>query len=68
MTNPVKLPSGNVVDNTTIQQHLLNELTDPFNRAPLQPKDLEPLPDLQAKIQTWLHDARLKRKADQMHN
>ena len=28
MKSPVKLPSGNVVDDSTIRQHLLNELSD----------------------------------------
>jgi ubiquitin conjugation factor E4 B len=35
MTDPVKLPSGNIVDRSMIMQHLLNDANDPFNRAPL---------------------------------
>ena len=66
MTDPVALPSGQVVDNSTIQQHLLNELTDPFSRTPMEPKDVTPLPDLKAKIEAWLADARAKRKRSAM--
>ena len=63
MLDPVKLPSGQVVDDATIQQHLLNELTDPFSRTPMSPDDVQPLPDLKAKILAWREDARNKRKA-----
>ena len=53
MKSPVKLPSGNVVDDSTIRQHLLNELSDPFSRQPLEPADLEPLPDLKKRIRAF---------------
>ena len=35
MVDPVKLPSGNVLDRSTIKRHLLNLRSDPFNRQPL---------------------------------
>merc|ERR1712146_399271 len=36
MADPVLLPtSGNVMDRSTITQHLLNDNTDPFNRKDL---------------------------------
>jgi len=54
MEDPVELPSGHVVDSTTIQQHLLNEESNPFNRAPMAPSDPKPRPDLKAKITAWL--------------
>jgi ubiquitin conjugation factor E4 B len=63
MKSPVKLPSGNVVDDSTIRQHLLNELSDPFSRQPLEPADLEPLPDLKKRIEEWLAVKRAERRA-----
>ena len=42
MTDPVKLPSGIVMDRSVIMRHLLNDLTDPFNRQPLTEDDLLP--------------------------
>lgn len=36
MEDPVLLPSsGTIVDRLTIKKHLMNDPTDPFNRAPL---------------------------------
>jgi ubiquitin conjugation factor E4 B len=40
--DPVKLPSGNIVDRSIITRHLLNSQTDPFNRQPLTEEDLKP--------------------------
>jgi len=42
MTDPVKLPSGNILDRSTIETHLLSDHTDPFNRQPLTAEMLEP--------------------------
>ncbi len=54
MSDPVKLPSSGVtVDRATIMQHLLNDCTDPFNRAPLTKDDLVPDIHLKAKIDAW---------------
>lgn len=48
MTDPVMLPSGNIMDRSIILRHLLNSPTDPFNRQPLTESMLEsgnpPLP------------------------
>ncbi|MBN3326197.1 UBE4B factor, partial [Atractosteus spatula] len=41
MTDPVRLPSGNIMDRTIILRHLLNSPTDPFNRQPLTENMLE---------------------------
>lgn len=41
MTDPVMLPSGNVMDRSIILRHLLNSSTDPFNRQPLTESMLE---------------------------
>ncbi|XP_048520078.1 ubiquitin conjugation factor E4 B isoform X3 [Dendroctonus ponderosae] len=35
MTDPVLLPSGQIMDRAVIMRHLLNSNTDPFNRQPL---------------------------------
>lgn len=35
MTDPVLLPSGQIMDRPVIMRHLLNSSTDPFNRQPL---------------------------------
>jgi ubiquitin conjugation factor E4 B len=53
MTDPVKLPSGVVVDRAVISRHLLNDQTDPFNRQPLTLDMLKPDADLKAKIDAW---------------
>ncbi|KAI6649295.1 Ubiquitin conjugation factor E4 B-like [Oopsacas minuta] len=54
MSDPVRLPdSGIVMDRSVIVRHLLNSLDDPFNRQPLTPDQLIPLPDLKARIESW---------------
>lgn len=51
MKDPVLLPtSGTVMERLTIKKHLLNDKTDPFNRAPLSEDDLVPQPELKEKI------------------
>ena len=55
--------AGNVVDNTTIQQHLLNETSDPFSRQPLSPEEVAPLPELKQRIAAWLAEKRAERRA-----
>jgi len=42
MTDPVILPSGNIMDRPIILRHLLNSQTDPFNRIPLTEDQLIP--------------------------
>ena len=55
MEDPVMLPSSKaIVDRGTIVAHLLNNETDPFNRAPLTLDQLVPLPELKEKIQNYL--------------
>ena len=59
MTDPVLLkPSGSIVDRKTITQHLLNNSTDPFNRAPLTMDDVVPATELKEKIEKWLQAKR----------
>ncbi|KAL1021148.1 hypothetical protein UPYG_G00009400 [Umbra pygmaea] len=54
MTDPVILPSGNIMDRAIILRHLLNSPTDPFNRQPLNESMLESLPELKERIQAWM--------------
>lgn len=42
MTDPVRLPSGTIMDRSIILRHLLNSSTDPFNRQMLTENMLEP--------------------------
>lgn len=42
MSDPVLLPSGKIMDRSTITRHLLNSSTDPFNRQPLTEDMLSP--------------------------
>ena len=53
MKDPVKLPSGNIVDKTTILQHLKNDTTDPFTRQELKEEDLVYDDKLKKKIEEW---------------
>ncbi|XP_017951322.1 ubiquitin conjugation factor E4 B isoform X3 [Xenopus tropicalis] len=61
MTEPVRLPSGTIMDRSIILRHLLNSSTDPFNRQTLTENMLEPVPELKEKIQAWMRD---KQNAD----
>lgn len=42
MEEPVKLPSGIIMDKDVIIRHLLNSATDPFSRQPLSEDMLAP--------------------------
>lgn len=53
MADPVCLPSGQVIDRSTITQHLLNDPTDPFSRQPLTVDQLVPASDLKQRIDAW---------------
>ncbi|XP_046895815.1 ubiquitin conjugation factor E4 B isoform X2 [Hypomesus transpacificus] len=56
MTDPVILPSGNIMDRSIILRHLLNSPTDPFNRQPLTEGMLESVPELKERIQAWMRE------------
>ncbi|KAL7669330.1 hypothetical protein ACOME3_009992 [Neoechinorhynchus agilis] len=57
MLDPVCLPTSHVsIDRSTIVRHLLSDQTDPFNRQPLQMKDVTPDTQLKFKIQQWLKE------------
>eukprot|EP01122_Echinamoeba_exundans_P013130 TRINITY_DN5679_c0_g1_i1.p1 TRINITY_DN5679_c0_g1~~TRINITY_DN5679_c0_g1_i1.p1 ORF type:complete len:1180 (+),score=276.71 TRINITY_DN5679_c0_g1_i1:327-3866(+) len=55
MRDPVKLPSsGQIVDRSTIERHLLSDPSDPFNRQPLTKDQLIPLPELKNRISDFI--------------
>ncbi|CAJ1085414.1 ubiquitin conjugation factor E4 B isoform X2 [Xyrichtys novacula] len=56
MTDPVILPSGNIMDRSIILRHLLNSPTDPFNRQPLTESMLESVPELKERIHAWMRE------------
>lgn len=53
MSDPVRLPSGIIIDRPVIIRHLLNSTFDPFNRQPLTVDMIEPMPELKRRIQEW---------------
>lgn len=52
MTDPVRLPSGTIMDRSIILRHLLNSPTDPFNRQTLTESMLEPGGGAQLELQS----------------
>lgn len=63
MTDPVELPQSKLtVDKTTIQRHLLNSATDPFNRSPLTIDMLIPKPELKTEIQLFIERKKKEHK------
>ena len=65
MKDPVLLPSGHVVDRSTISQHLLNDPTDPFTREPLSMDKIQPATELKERMQKWVEE---KRAAEHSRN
>ena len=54
MTDPVLLPTSHqILDRSTIEQHLLSDPKDPFNRKPLSKNDLIPQVELKQKIEEY---------------
>ncbi|XP_057335851.1 ubiquitin conjugation factor E4 B [Microplitis mediator] len=62
MENPVKLPSGMIMDKAVITRHLLNSSTDPFSRQPLSEDMLMPDIDLKERIAAWKQKKRRSSK------
>ncbi|CAL2031351.1 unnamed protein product [Caenorhabditis brenneri] len=62
MEDPVKLPSGHVMDRAVIERHLLSTPNNPFNRAPLTQAELVPDVELKAKIEEWKIQKRNSKK------
>ncbi len=42
MKDPVRLPSGHVMDRKNMRRHILTSPTNPFTRLPLKESDLVP--------------------------
>ena len=62
MKDPVLLPtSGNIIDRSTITQHLLNDPNYPFNRKELSIDMVEPATELKDKMTKWLAQKRAER-------
>jgi ubiquitin conjugation factor E4 B len=53
MTDPVRLPCGNIMDRSAILRHLLNDPTNPFTRQPLTPEQLIPDNELRVQIEEF---------------
>ena len=53
MRDPVVLPSGQIVDRSTIVQHLLSDPKDPFTRQPMTIDDASPAEELKGRIDAW---------------
>ncbi|KAI1340018.1 ubiquitin conjugation factor E4 [Xylariaceae sp. FL0016] len=53
MTDPVILPSQNIVDRSTIVQQLLSNPLDPFTRSPMKIEDVVPHDELRGRIEAW---------------
>jgi len=64
MEEPVLLPSGVAMDRSVIVRHLLNKRMDPFNRQPLDVKDLKEFPEMKVRIERWKSEMRQKRAAE----
>ncbi|EFO86372.1 CRE-UFD-2 protein [Caenorhabditis remanei] len=62
MVDPVKLPSGHVMDRAVIERHLLSTPNNPFNRAPLVHSELVPDDELKSRIQAWIVQKRNSKK------
>ncbi|KAL0579137.1 Ubiquitin conjugation factor E4 [Marasmius crinis-equi] len=63
MRDPVLLPSSKaIVDRATIKSHLLSDIKDPFNRAPLSIEDVIPDTALKEKIEAFIAQRREERK------
>ena len=57
MSDPVRLPrSKQVVDRVTIQRHLINSRTDPFNRSELKEEELIEEAELKEEIAQWMRE------------
>ncbi|KAI6184021.1 CRE-UFD-2 protein [Aphelenchoides bicaudatus] len=62
MVDPVKLPSGHVMDKKVIHRHLLSTKTNPFNRQEMTESDLVEDTELRERIQKWKAEQKQKSK------
>jgi len=65
MSNPVRLPSGNYVDEKTIKRHLMSEATDPFTRMPMTEANIVYDPELKARIEKYKEGCRAAKRSGQ---
>lgn len=63
MKDPVLLPSRQIVDRSTIGQHLLSDPQDPFTRQPMTMDDVVPADELRGRIERWREDKMAAAKA-----
>ena len=64
MEDPVRLPSGIIMDRPIIIRHLLNSNQDPFNRQILTVDMLVPVTELKQRIEEW----KLDKERNQIQN
>lgn len=61
MVDPVILPgSKQIIDRSTIRQHLLSDPTDPFNRQPLRIEEVIPAEEKKREIEEFVASRRLQ--------
>ena len=60
-SDPVKLPSGTIVDRTSIQQHLVDHTFDPFNRAEMTMDQVVPIPELKSRVDAYIASKKAKK-------
>ena len=63
MTDPVRLPSGNLVDRATISRHLLSNETNPFTRQKLTVDMLQDAPEVKQQIAEYREKCRAEAAA-----
>jgi len=63
MTDPVRLPSGNLVDRATISRHLLSNETNPFTRQKLTADMLKDAPEVKQQIVEYREKCRAEAAA-----
>lgn len=56
MRNPVKLPSGHIVDRSSIARALLSDPIDPFTREHCTLEMLEEDLELKSQVEAWLNE------------
>eukprot|EP00396_MALV-II-16_sp_LP-1_P000354 gene354-265_t len=60
MADPVKLPSGNIMDRAVIERHIMSSDNDPFTRDPLSISELVPDTELKEKIHAFCKEKGIK--------
>jgi hypothetical protein len=53
MKDPLKLPSGNIMDRDILKKSMLGMPVDPFTMQSLKLEDCEPQPELKRRIDEW---------------